>query len=256
MSWAGARSNGLTEPLASHSTSVGRHGNYVPFRYDLAKFCVVNSVSFDHLVRPRAQKAVLTEADATGPFHLHRHHLPDSRARSVAAALACMLVSASCDVCLPAHPRSAGVAVCDFAIVPPRWMVQEKTFRPPYYHRNCMSEFMGNIRGAYDAKPKGFAPGGASLHSVSMGHGPDAVAFKKVQRRGGRVCVCGWCVVMRNPCPSCTGVHGGAQADEARGRSGVYVREHLRLPPDAVGAAREHPRHGLLQVLAAHRAHV
>jgi len=71
-----------------------------------------------------------------------------------------------------------GVACCDFVIFPPRWAVQERTFRPPYYHRNCMSEFMGNIKGRYDAKPDGFLPGGASLHSCMIAHGPDASTFK------------------------------------------------------------------------------
>jgi len=72
-----------------------------------------------------------------------------------------------------------GVALCDFVIFPPRWSVHTNTFRPPYYHRNCMSEFMGNIKGRYEAKEKGFLPGGASLHSPMMGHGPDAQCFEK-----------------------------------------------------------------------------
>lgn len=70
-----------------------------------------------------------------------------------------------------------GVAVADFVIFPPRWTVQEHTFRPPYYHRNCMSEFMGLIHGHYEAKKEGFAPGGASLHSTMSPHGPDANTF-------------------------------------------------------------------------------
>lgn len=73
-----------------------------------------------------------------------------------------------------------GVAVADFVIFPPRWAVQEHTFRPPYYHRNCMSEFMGNIIGRYEAKPDGFMPGGGSLHSIMIGHGPDAATFNKL----------------------------------------------------------------------------
>jgi len=72
--------------------------------------------------------------------------------------------------------NSPGTAVADFVIFPPRWIVQKDTFRPPYYHRNCMSEFMGNIYGNYDAK-KGFQPGGASLHNVFTPHGPDFPAF-------------------------------------------------------------------------------
>ena len=66
-----------------------------------------------------------------------------------------------------------GVANVDFVIFPPRWMVAEETFRPPWFHRNVMSEFMGLIHGAYDAKEGGFAPGGASLHNCMSGHGPD-----------------------------------------------------------------------------------
>jgi homogentisate 1,2-dioxygenase len=64
-------------------------------------------------------------------------------------------------------------------IFPPRWMVGENTFRPPYYHRNVMSEFMGLLKGVYDAKPDGFAPGGSSLHNCMSGHGPDAATFEK-----------------------------------------------------------------------------
>jgi homogentisate 1,2-dioxygenase len=76
----------------------------------------------------------------------------------------------------------AGVAVADFVIFPPRWMVQEKTFRPPYYHRNVMTEFMGMIYGTYDAKAEGFVPGGASLHSIGSAHGPDAETFEKASQ--------------------------------------------------------------------------
>jgi len=72
-----------------------------------------------------------------------------------------------------------GWANCDFVIFPPRWMVAEDTFRPPWYHRNVMSEFMGLVYGQYDAKPEGFKPGGASLHNCMTPHGPDAEAFEK-----------------------------------------------------------------------------
>ena len=70
-----------------------------------------------------------------------------------------------------------GVAACDFVIFPPRWMVATKTFRPPYFHRNVMTEFMGLIEGKYDGKVGGFVPGGASLHSRLVPHGPDAATF-------------------------------------------------------------------------------
>ncbi|MED5608329.1 homogentisate 1,2-dioxygenase [Pseudomonas sp. JH-2] len=66
-----------------------------------------------------------------------------------------------------------GMANVDFVIFPPRWMVAENTFRPPWFHRNLMNEFMGLIQGAYDAKADGFSPGGASLHNCMSAHGPD-----------------------------------------------------------------------------------
>jgi homogentisate 1,2-dioxygenase len=72
-----------------------------------------------------------------------------------------------------------GTANCDFVIFPPRWLVMEDTFRPPWYHRNVMSEFMGLVHGQYDAKPEGFKPGGMSLHNCMVPHGPDAEAFGK-----------------------------------------------------------------------------
>ena len=115
---------------------VAWHGNYTPYKYDLARYCVVNSVSYGHL-----DPCIFTV--------------------------------------LTAQTDEAGVAVCDFVIFPPRFAVQEDTFRPPYYHRNIMSEFMGNIRGHYDAKTTGFLPGGASLHSCMMGHGPEAEVLEK-----------------------------------------------------------------------------
>lgn len=111
-------------------------GNYVPFKYDLAAYNTVNSVSYDHL-----DPSIFTV--------------------------------------ITAQTASPGVAALDFVVFPPRFAVQDGTFRPPYYHRNCMTEFMGNIMGQYDAKPEGFVPGSASLHSNMMGHGPDADTYKK-----------------------------------------------------------------------------
>ena len=72
-----------------------------------------------------------------------------------------------------------GVANCDFVIFPDRWLVAEDTFRPPWYHRNTMSEYMGLIYGQYDAKEEGFVPGGGSLHNQMSAHGPDLDAFTK-----------------------------------------------------------------------------
>jgi homogentisate 1,2-dioxygenase len=71
-----------------------------------------------------------------------------------------------------------GRSNADFVIFPPRWMVAEGTFRPPWFHRNVMSEAMGLIHGAYDAKADGFAPGGLSLHNLMSGHGPDVASWK------------------------------------------------------------------------------
>ncbi|CAL7948034.1 unnamed protein product [Xylocopa violacea] len=114
---------------------VAWHGNYVPYKYDLDKFMVVNTVSFDH-----CDPSIFTVL-----------------------------------TCPSAKP---GTAAADFVIFPPRWSVQEHTFRPPYYHRNCMSEFMGLIKGQYEAKEENFQPGGASLHSIMTPHGPDARCFE------------------------------------------------------------------------------
>ena len=115
---------------------VGWHGNYAPYKYDMARFNCINTVSFDH---------------------------PDPSIYTVLSA--------------PSH--LSGVANVDFAIFPPRWTVAENTFRPPWFHRNMMNEFMGLIRGQYDAKAEGFVPGGASLHNCMSGHGPDAETFAR-----------------------------------------------------------------------------
>ena len=74
---------------------------------------------------------------------------------------------------------SPATANFDFVIFPPRWMVAEDTFRPPWFHRNVASEFMGLIHGAYDAKEGGFVPGGSSLHNCMNGHGPDRASYEK-----------------------------------------------------------------------------
>jgi homogentisate 1,2-dioxygenase len=115
---------------------VAWHGNYAPYKYDMARFNCINTVSFDH---------------------------PDPSIFTV----------------LTAPSGITGVANVDFVIFPPRWMVAEHTFRPPWFHRNMMNEFMGLIRGLYDAKAEGFVPGGASLHNCMSGHGPDAETFER-----------------------------------------------------------------------------
>ena len=109
-------------------------GNSAPYRYDLDRFNVIGSVSFDH---------------------------PDPSINTV----------------LTSPSPVTGTANADFVIFPPRWIVAENTFRPPWYHRNVMSEFMGLVRGAYDGKAAGFLPGGASLHNCMTPHGPDAATF-------------------------------------------------------------------------------
>lgn len=80
---------------------------------------------------------------------------------------------------LQAPSDTPGVDCIDFVIFPPRWLAAENTFRPPWFHRNIASEFMGLIHGEYDAKAAGFLPGGASLHGCMSGHGPDAATFEK-----------------------------------------------------------------------------
>jgi homogentisate 1,2-dioxygenase len=115
---------------------VAWHGNYVPYKYDLARFNVLGSVSFDH---------------------------PDPSIYTV-------LTSAS---------DSPGVANADFVVFAPRWLVGEDTFRPPWFHRNIMSEFMGLVTGEYDAKAEGFLPGGGSLHNCFSSHGPDAETYRR-----------------------------------------------------------------------------
>lgn len=114
---------------------VAFHGNYVPYKYDLAKFCAVNSVSFDHI-----DPSIYTVLTAK-------------------------------------NPATPGTATADFVIFPPRWTVMENSFRPPWYHRNTMSEFMGLIVGAYEAKGRGLLAGGATLHNTMSSHGPDSGLF-------------------------------------------------------------------------------
>ncbi|GFR40186.1 hypothetical protein Agub_g745 [Astrephomene gubernaculifera] len=117
---------------------VAWHGNYLPYKYDLARFCPVNSVAFDH---------------------------PDPSIFTV--------------LTVPSYTPGAP-PTADFVVFPPRWLVAEHTFRPPYYHRNTASEFMGLIRGQYEAKQDGgFLPGGASLHTCMTPHGPDTATFER-----------------------------------------------------------------------------
>ena len=118
-----------TELAHSPLDVVAWHGDYVPYKYDLARFMAINTVSFDH---------------------------PDPSIFTV----------------LTSPSGQPGVANCDFVIFPPRWLVAEGTFRPPWFHRNVMSELMGLVHGVYDAKAEGFLPGGISIHNCMSAHGP------------------------------------------------------------------------------------
>ena len=115
---------------------VAWRGNYAPYKYDLARFMAINTVSFDH---------------------------PDPSIFTV----------------LTSPSGTPGVANCDFVIFPPRWLVAEDSFRPPWFHRNVMSELMGLVHGVYDAKAEGFLPGGVSIHNCMSAHGPDVATFDK-----------------------------------------------------------------------------
>ena len=115
---------------------VAWHGTLAPYKYDLARFNTIGTVSFDH---------------------------PDPSIFTV----------------LTAPTDTPGRANMDFVIFPPRWMVGEDTFRPPWFHRNVMTECMGLVRGVYDAKTAGFLPGGISLHGLMSAHGPDAATTER-----------------------------------------------------------------------------
>ncbi|GAA2335083.1 homogentisate 1,2-dioxygenase [Streptomyces caniferus] len=115
---------------------VAWHGNHVPYVYDLRRFNVIGSISYDH---------------------------PDPSIFTV----------------LTSPSDTAGLAGVDFVAFAPRWLVGEDTFRPPYFHRNVMTEYMGLIEGAYDAKAEGFVPGGGSLHNMMSAHGPDRETFDR-----------------------------------------------------------------------------
>ena len=112
---------------------------------------------------------------------------------------------------LTSPSEAPGTANCDFVIFPPRWLVAEHTFRPPWFHRNYMNEFMGLVHGVYDAKAEGFAPGGASLHNCMSAHGPDRATFEQ----GGR---------------------GRPRAAKDRGHARLHVRDAPRDPPDPLRA--------------------
>ena len=115
---------------------VAWHGNCAPYKYDLARFMAIGTISFDH---------------------------PDPSIFTV----------------LTGPTDTPGRANIDFVIFPPRWLVAEDTFRPPWFHRNVMNECMGLVRGVYDAKAEGFTPGGLSLHGMMSAHGPDQATTER-----------------------------------------------------------------------------
>ncbi|MEW6690212.1 MAG: homogentisate 1,2-dioxygenase [Pseudomonadota bacterium] len=119
---------------------VAWHGNYAPYKYALDLFMAVNTVTFDH--SDPSIFTVLTSPSGT-------------------------------------EGGMRGVANCDFVIFPPRWQVAEHTFRPPWFHRNVMSELMGLVHGVYESKAEGFLPGGVSIHNCLQGHGPDLATYEK-----------------------------------------------------------------------------
>ncbi|MDD9874901.1 MAG: homogentisate 1,2-dioxygenase, partial [Gammaproteobacteria bacterium] len=115
----------------------------------------------------------------------HGNYAPckyDLRAFSPLGAVAFDHPDPSVFTVLTSPSSTPGVGNVDFVIFPERWMVAEDTFRPPWFHRNIMSEFMGLIDGVYDAKPRGFHPGAMSLHNSMLPHGPDADAFEAASR--------------------------------------------------------------------------
>ena len=106
----------------------------------------------------------------------------------------------------------------DFVIFPPRWLVMEDTFRPPWFHRNVMSEFMGLVHGVYDAKAEGFMPGGASLHNCMVPHGPDAETFEKASHADLKPTssTTRWRSCSRAAAASCPAVRDGRRLASAR----------------------------------------
>jgi homogentisate 1,2-dioxygenase len=125
-------------------------------------------------------KAELTHSpiDVVGWHGNYAPYKYDLRAFSPVGAISFDHPDPSIFTVLTSPSETAGTANIDFVIFPERWMVADNTFRPPWYHMNIMSEFMGLVYGLYDAKPQGFAPGGMSLHNCMLPHGPDHEAFK------------------------------------------------------------------------------
>ncbi|MBT2468087.1 homogentisate 1,2-dioxygenase [Streptomyces sp. ISL-66] len=112
----------------------------------------------------------------------HGTHVPyvyDLRSFNVLGSISYDHPDPSIFTVLTSPSDTPGLAGVDFVVFAPRWLVGEDTFRPPYFHRNVMSEYMGLIEGAYDAKAEGFVPGGGSLHNMMSAHGPDRETFDR-----------------------------------------------------------------------------
>lgn len=83
-------------------------------------------------------------------------------------------------------------------VFPPRWTVADHTFRPPYFHRNVMTEFMGLINGTYEAKQGGFVPGGTCHAPMSTLRASSAICLMKYMLLLGEVILLGQqCCVWR-----------------------------------------------------------
>ncbi|WP_326538307.1 homogentisate 1,2-dioxygenase [Pseudorhodoferax sp.] len=119
---------------------VAWRGNHAPCKYDLSRFMVINTVSFDH-----ADPSIFTVLTSPG--------------------------------------GAQGAPNLELAIFPPRWQVADDTFRPPWFHRNMMSEAMGLLRGRYEVRAEGLVAGGLAVHNCMLGHGPDAASWKAASER-------------------------------------------------------------------------
>uniref|UniRef100_A0A7E4V0J3 Homogentisate 1,2-dioxygenase n=1 Tax=Panagrellus redivivus TaxID=6233 RepID=A0A7E4V0J3_PANRE len=141
--------------------------------------------NIDYRVVAKYQGALFESTQTFSPFNVvawHGNYVPfkyDLRKFMTINTVSFDHCDPSIFTVLTAQSTRPGTAIADFVIFPPRWGVAEGTFRPPYYHRNCMSEYMGLIVGCYEAKEGGFRPGGGSLHSIMTPHGPDAACFEK-----------------------------------------------------------------------------
>lgn len=165
---------------------IGANGLANPrdFMHPTAAYDPPTSPSIPHKIYNKFQQTLFHRRSPHSPFNVvswHGSYVPFK----YSLRHYCTINSVSYDhpdpsiyTVLTAKSDDEGTALADFVIFPPRWMVMERTFRPPYFHRNCMTEFMGMVEGKYDAK-EGFVPGGASLHSCMTPHGPDKTTWER-----------------------------------------------------------------------------